>query len=72
MWLGMVVAVNRNEGLRSMLRGKLNRLARRMKGYIKSVDIPVNPLALVLCNMFKLNAIEKWVSQQARGFDTLI
>ena len=43
-------------GLRSVLRGKLNRLAHRAKGCAKSVDMPVNPLALVFCAKLKLNA----------------
>ena len=34
--------VNRNEGLHSMLRGKLNRLVRRTKGYTKIVEMLVN------------------------------
>ena len=49
-------AVNWNAGLHSMLRGKLNRLVRRTKGYAKSVDMSVNPLALVFCDKLKLNA----------------
>ena len=49
-------AVNWNEGLPSMLRGKLNRLVRRTKGYTKSVDMLVNLLALVFCAKLKLNA----------------
>ena len=39
--------VNRNEGLHSVLRGKLNRLARRTKGYSKSVQMLVGSLAMV-------------------------
>ena len=39
--------VNRNEGLHSVLRGKLNRLVRRTKGYSKSVDALVGALAMV-------------------------
>ena len=39
--------VNRNEGLHSVLRGKLNRLVRRTKGYSKSVDGLVGSLAMV-------------------------
>ncbi len=39
--------VNRNEGLHSVLRGKLNRLVRRTKGYSKSVDALVGSLAMV-------------------------
>ena len=49
-------AVNWNEGLHSMLRGKLNRLAHRAKGCAKSVAMPVNLLALVFCAKLKLNA----------------
>ena len=48
-------AVNWNEGLHSMLRGKLNRLARRTKGCAKSVDMLVNLLALVFCAKLKRN-----------------
>ncbi len=40
-------AVNRNEGLRSKLRGKLNRLVRRTKGYSKSLTILTLSLAMV-------------------------
>ena len=50
--VGKYGAVNWSEGLPSMLRGKLNRLARRTKGYTKSVNL----LALVFCAKFKLNA----------------
>ena len=39
--------VNRNEGLHSVLRGKLNRLVRRTKGYSKSVEMLAGSLALV-------------------------
>ncbi len=39
--------VNRNEGLHSALRGKLNRLARRTKGYSKSVEMLCGSLAMV-------------------------
>ena len=39
--------VNRNEGLRSVLRGKLNRLARSARGYSKSVEMLVGSLAMV-------------------------
>lgn len=38
-----------------MLRGKLNRLARRTKGYTKSVEILVNPLATVFVH--KMNSM---------------
>ena len=40
-------AANRNEGLHSMWRSKLNRLVRRTKGYTKSIEMPVYSLALV-------------------------
>ena len=46
--VGMGGAANRNEGLHSKLRSKLNRLARRPKGYIKSVDMLKDPLAIAL------------------------
>ena len=39
--------VNRNEGLHSVLRGKLNRLGRRTKGYTKSVEMLVGSLCMV-------------------------
>ena len=45
--VGKYGAVNWNEGLHSMLRGKLNRLVRRTKGYTKSVEMLVSLLALV-------------------------
>ena len=53
--VGKYGAVNWNEGLPSMLRGKLNRLARRTKGCAKRVDMLVNLLALVFCVKLKLN-----------------
>ena len=53
--VGKYGAVNWNEGLHSMLRGNLNGLARRTKGCAKSVDMPVNLLALVFCAKLKLN-----------------
>ena len=40
-------AVNRNEGLHSRLRGKLNRLVRKTKGYTKSVAMLCGSIALV-------------------------
>ena len=52
--IGKYGAVNRNEGLRSMLRGNLNRLARRTKGCAKSVEMMVNLLALVFCDKSRL------------------
>ena len=39
-------AVNRNEGLHSVLRGKLNRLVRRTKGYSKTDGMLTMSLAL--------------------------
>ena len=54
--VGKYSAVNRNDGLHSMLRGKLNRLARRAKGCVKSIEMLVNLLALVFCAKLKLNA----------------
>ncbi len=45
--------LNWDEGLDSMLRVKLNRLARRTKSCAKSVDMLVNLLALVFAH--KLN-----------------
>ena len=38
---------NRNEGLHSVLRGKLNRLVRRTEGYSKSVETLSGSLAMV-------------------------
>ena len=45
--IGKGGAVNRNEGLHSVLRGKLNRLIRRAKGYSKSVAMLCGSIALV-------------------------
>ena len=45
--IGKGGAVNRNEGLHSKLRSKLNRLARRTKGYAKSVEMLKRLLAIV-------------------------
>ena len=42
-----------------MLRGKLNRLARRTNGCAKIVKMPVNLLALVFCAKLKLNTNEE-------------
>ena len=56
--VGKYGAVSRNRGLHSMLRGKLNRLVRRTKGCAKSVDMPVNLLALVFCDKLKLNTTQ--------------
>ncbi len=44
-------AVNWNEGLHSRLRGKLNRLIRRTKGYSKSVNMLRDSIALVCLRM---------------------
>ena len=38
--------VNRNEGLHSVLRGKLNRLVRKTKGYTKVKEMLIGSLAL--------------------------
>ena len=53
--VGKYGAANWNEGLHSMLRGKLNGQVCRTKGCAKSVDMPVNLLALVFCAKIKLN-----------------
>ena len=45
--VGKGSAVNWNEGLHSVWRGKLNRLMRRTKGYTKSVAMLAYSLALV-------------------------
>ncbi len=45
--IGKGGAVNWNEGLHSKLRSKLNRLARRTKGYTKSVEMLKHMLAIV-------------------------
>ena len=45
--VGKGSAVNWNEGLHSVWRGKLNRLMRRTKGYTKSIEMLVYSLALV-------------------------
>ena len=44
--VGKCGPVNWNEGLNSWLRGKLNRLVRRTKGYTKSVAVLVYSIAL--------------------------
>ena len=44
-------AVNRNEGLHSVWRGKLNRLMRRTKGYTKSVEMLVGSIAWVALDL---------------------
>ena len=46
---------NWREGLHSMLRGKLNRLVRRTKGYTKNVEMLVKLLALAFAHKLKLN-----------------
>ena len=43
-------AVNWREGLHSMLRGRLNGLARRAKRRAKSIETSVNLIALVFCH----------------------
>ena len=45
--MGKGGAVNWNEGLHSVWRGKLNRLVRRTKGYAKSIEMLVYSLVLV-------------------------
>lgn len=45
--IGKGSEVNRNEGLHSVLRGKLNRLVRKTKGYSKSVEMLRDSVALV-------------------------
>ncbi len=45
--VGKYGAVNRNEGLRSVLRGKLSRLVRKTKGYSKSMRMLRDSIALV-------------------------
>ena len=45
--VGKGSAVNWNEGLHSVWRGKLNRLMRRTKGYTKSLEMLIYSLALV-------------------------
>ena len=57
--VGKYGAVNWNEGLRSMLRGKPNLLARRAKGCAKSVETLVNLLAPVFAHKLKLNSTEE-------------
>ncbi len=56
--VGKYGSVNWNEGQRSVLRGKLNRLARRTKGYSKSVKMLERLLSLVFLRMLKLNITE--------------
>ena len=46
--IGKGGAVNRNEGMRSKLRSKLNRLARHTKGYAKRVEMLRHLLAIAL------------------------
>ena len=46
--IGKGGAVNRNEGLHSKSRSKLNRLARSTKGYTKSVEMLKHLLAIAL------------------------
>ena len=53
--VGKYGAVNRNEGLHSMLRGKLNWLARRTKGWTKTDGMLTLSLATVSCSKIKLN-----------------
>ena len=46
--IGKGGVVNRMRGWRSKLRGKLNRLVRRTKGYTKSVEMLIHLLAIAL------------------------
>ena len=46
---------NRNEGLHSALRGKLNSLARRTMGYSKTDGMLTLSIAPVFCDKLKLN-----------------
>ena len=46
--VGKYGVVNRKDGLHSKLRSKLNRLARRTKGYTKSVEMLKHLLAIAL------------------------
>ena len=56
--VGKYGAVNWNEGLHSMLRGKSNRLVRRTKGCTKRVGMPVNLSDLVFCDNINLNTTQ--------------
>ena len=56
--VGKGSAVKWNAGLHSVLRGKLNGLARRAKGYSKADGMLVNLLALVFCDKLKLNTTQ--------------
>ena len=56
--IGKGGAVNWNEGLHSVWRGKLRRLVRRTKGYTKSIEMLVYSLALV-CWQGWLNSISR-------------
>ena len=62
--------MNRNEVQRSVLRGKLNRLARRTKGYAKSVKMLERLLSLVFLRMLKLNITEIWNTPDGYTIDT--
>ena len=54
-------AVNWNEGLHSVRRDKLNRLARRTMGYAKSMEMLAHSLALVCWQQEeKLNIYPRW------------
>ena len=58
-WVGKVGAVNRNEGLHSALRGRLNKLVRRAKGYSKTDRMLTLSLALAFMPNLQLNATKK-------------
>ena len=59
--IGKGGAVNRNEGLHSKLRSKLNRLVRRTKGYTKSVEMLEHLLAI---------ALEECLNQSIKSINT--
>lgn len=54
--VGKYGAVNWNDGLHSMLRGRLNRLVMHTKEYTKSMAMLVKMLALAFAHKLKLNA----------------
>ena len=55
--VGKGSAVNWNEGVHAVWRGKLNRLMRRTKGYTKSIAMLVYSLALVCWQQWKKSNI---------------
>ena len=64
--IGKGGAVNRNEGLHSKLRSKLNRLVRRTKGYTKSVEMLKHLLVIALDEC--LNQAIKSISDAHREY----